>query len=365
VQLTGLSPNPARAGADGTYAVLAGVAGVPDAAETLQFTITSGAATFSGSTPSCTLVLPSQVTCAATVPPEFLLRPSDPFTDTPVVIHVSPTVGFVDPDTTNNSAGVTLLGAPRPEPTADVGLEVGAETKPDEKGTYRVSSTVTGVPADYTGPFTFRLSGAARFVGSTTLGCPATQPPAEVLTCDKPVGTQVELLVEATDNRAKTTISIAVDPLVGLVDENRDNNAGTTTLQAVPPPVDVVLAALDATGRQGSHSTVRAQVAGLPRTADRVVFTLTGGGIGSEQVRFDNGADGASGEGDVDCAVTSPTTVECDQASADADGAFFVDMTLFHPAGQAARTVSITVDAPDSGESEATKSNNTRSVTVD
>jgi hypothetical protein len=177
------------------------------------------------------------------------------------------------------------------------------------------------------------------------------------------VGTDVELLVEATDNRAPTTISIAVDPLAGLADENRDNNAGTTTLQAVPQPVDVVLAALDVTDNRGSRNTVRAQVAGLPDAADRVVFTLTGEGTGPDQVRFVQGADGATGEGGVDCAAT-PTTVTCTGASTDQDGAFFVDMLIFHPAGQPARTVSITVDAPDAGEPEASRGNNTRSVTV-
>ena len=365
LELTGLSPNPAKVGPDGDYAVSAAVAGVPDTAATLQFTITSGAATFSGSTPSCTLVLPSQVTCAASAEPQFLFRSSDPFADTPVTVRLAPAIGFDDPDATNNAADVTLLGVPRPVPTADVGLVVAGEVTADDKGTYRVSSKVTGVPTDYTGPFTFRLAGEARFVGSSTPGCPSTTlPPGDVLTCDKPVGTDVELLIEALDNRTPTMISIDVDPLVGLVDEKRDNNTGTTSLRAVPPPVDVVLAALDVTDRQGSRNTVRAEITGVPATADRVVFTLSGAGTGPDQVRFVDGADGASGEGAIDCAVTSATTVECGRVSTDGDGAFFVDMKLFHPAGQPSRTVRITVDAPESGEPDSARPNNTRSISV-
>jgi hypothetical protein len=346
--------------------VLASVSGVPETSQTLEFTIASGAASFSGSTPACTLVLPSQVTCAGNAQPEFLLRPGDPFANTQVTIRLAPAIGFDDPDATNNTADVTLLGVARPQPTADVTLVVAEEAKADDKGTYRVSGSVAGVPTDYTGPFTFRLAGEARFSGSSTPGCPPIQPSSDVLTCDKPVGPGIEFLVEATDNRVPTTIDIAIDPLAGLVDQNLENNTGTTTLQAIPQPVDVLLAALDVTGNQGSRNTVRAQVTGLPGAVDRVVFTLAGEGTGPgrDQVRFVEGADGASGEGSVDCVVPSPTTVACTGASMDDDGAFFVDMDVFHPAGQPARTVSITVDAPEAEEPEASRQNNTRFVTV-
>ncbi len=282
------------------------------------------------------------------------LATDDPYADTRVTITAQPLTGTTDPNPGDNGRTVTLAGAVR---EVDLSLSLPDSVRPAHGVTHVVPATLAGVPAGFTGKVRLTLSPGVEPVSAA--GCTVA---GQVFECDA-VNGRLDLTVRVKDSSAETVLTITA-ALVGTTDPDPGDNTASVRLERPPPPVDVVMSQLYARNSYGPPTKVRAQIDGVPRNVDRVLFRLSRTGTTSEGVRFVNGAAGATGEGPVDCWVTSADLVTCVRASQDPDGSFWVDMDVDYTTnGHASPSATIAVEAEGSGEPDSAKGNNVRTVT--
>lgn len=352
------------ADASGSYRVAGLLDGVPvDYLQPVVLRVQDGAEFTGSATEGCTVSGEQrrQLVCTRPGPDEIDLQltAADNTRATDLTLSVDPLTGRRDRDRADNTATVTLE---RFTPEIDLALDAPTTVAPTTTGDYQLTTTITGVPTDYDGQLTLALTGAATLTDTPTPGCTIT---TTTVTCPATTGS-LTVIVSATENSRPTELILRVAPLAGTTDPVPSNNTARVTLERVIPPVDVRLSSLVRRSVSGSINHVRAQIDGVPAGVPRLELRLSGTGTGpqTDGVRFTNGASGASGEGAVGCDVVAWDLVVCTNVDADADGSFFADMQLLHPAGQPDRTVSVTVTAPAAGEADAQRANNTRDVVV-
>ncbi|MGZ8737210.1 MAG: hypothetical protein ACXWW7_08615, partial [Nocardioides sp.] len=197
--------------------------------------------------------------------------------DTKLTITLSVPTGYDDPEPKDNSSSFDY-DAPVAPLMADVALDLPSTVEPGEDGTYSVSGTVSGVPADYTGTVTFSLSGKAKLTGSGTAGCATTE--GSTLTCASISDGTVDLDLAADDNTAPTDVTVTLAELEGYTDPKPENNSDGSTLSPVKQDesADVSLDLPDSAEPDGSGNySLAGTVSGIPTgyTGD-TVFTLTG-----------------------------------------------------------------------------------------
>jgi RNA polymerase sigma factor (sigma-70 family) len=347
------SPGPDR---DGLYTVsshVTGLTGLPS----VRYQLT-GAATFVGLIPvGCTGTGTTVLTCSN--PPDgtisFMLAADDDTAPTPVTIAAAVPNGYVDVKPTNDSASATLT------PLTRVDVAMGNLTPnpsaPDDQGNHALSSTVTGVAG--LPRVAYSLTGAATFVGPIPAGCTGTGTTA--LSCTNPTGGSIGFTLAADDETASTNVTITAMVPEGFIDTDPGNDTTAAATLEPAPLDDVVMDSLAQQSQSGEVTIVHAQVSGIPLSATTVLFHLSDPahpGTAPDQVWFTGGDDGASGEGNVDCVVTSRTLVTCSTSSVDK---FFADMRLHH-SGQSPATAQIRVEAV--GASETNTVNNSRDITL-
>jgi hypothetical protein len=326
-----LDPSDARPGKDDTYSLTGSVNVTGPAKARVQeisYTI-SGGSFADGDTTTTRPATDSAQT--------FQVRPTDAAKPGHVSITVAPADAaeevFEDTDPANDTATAELR-------RYDVSIGPLSTGKVDGTNTQTFSATLDddGFGVDHP---------------DEQLGFTATGPDgAEVSKVTNDHGT---LRFTVTGSKAGTgRLSVALPN--GWTDADAGNN--TSTAEFVPAPkTDVRMDALTLLRSDKRVNTVRAQVSGIPDDARRITFTLDNN-TGNNGAKFVGGADGATGEGNVDCVVSDATHVTCTRLRS----AFFVDMDIMRPEGQP-NEVKVEVTAVD--VEDADPSNNTRSVELD
>lgn len=159
-------------------------------------------------------------------------------------------------------------------PTADVSLDLPATITATEALDYTISPvTITGVPSDYTGPFRFRMTSVppseAVFVRDELESCEVRDDGSTLVCSDVPTS----FTVRVKNNNDPTTVSITLDPLVGLIDPNPTDNTDQATLEAFRGEVDLKVSADPSLDGNAGKGTIGVNVADAP--ADRVMVTAT------------------------------------------------------------------------------------------
>jgi hypothetical protein len=267
VSFTDLVPNPATTGADGRYE-LTGQLGVPDSATgTITFTL-SGAATFVDTPPSgCALTADpfrKTITCtnATNGPVHFVLAADDNTGETPVTITASALSGYTDENTSNNHPGTILRAAPVAVPDANLSL-TGLTPNPAQPAQERYSLTGTlggDIPAEYTGPVRFTVSGGAKFVSSGPCTWNGTE-----LACTGLKSGPVTFVLTADDPTRDTDVTITVEHLDGYTDNDTTHNTADATLTRGPTTNNLVLSGqLSGYDKKAKTADLSVTVAGAP-----------------------------------------------------------------------------------------------------
>jgi hypothetical protein len=225
-------------------------------------------------------------------------------------------------------------------------------------GAFQVASVLTG---DRSGQVTFELSGAA-----TVKATSCTRTSATRVTCATPSnGQTVRFTLTPTNPLARTPVTVHATAAAGLVElDDRDNSATT----ALAP--DVAISALTQVSSTLLSTVVRVQVIGVPTGVSTVRLHLSGPDVGLTGLRFTAGADGADGEGDVDCYTSSATggpltdgaDATCTGVQSGRNGSFHVDTRVARlPMTSTDATFTVVPVGVDQGSHGA---NDSRTITV-
>jgi hypothetical protein len=342
---------------DGDVFALSSTVQAPDGVGRLTFVLESGGAFTESQAAQCRRVDATHLACDPDTSGAVELRvASSPDTRHAVQVRLELPTGYRDPPPHNNSDSIDV--------TPGVDLHLGPLTPGDPvptSGAYVVSSDLTGVRS---GPVTFELTGQASI---TDVSCAdATAPRATRVTCDTVADDRkVTFTIAPTTPRASTTVTIRAQA-GDLTELAPADNAADTTLAP-----DVTISSLSQSdGSNPLYAVVRAQVTGVPVGVSTVRLHLTGPDVGIARLRFTTGANGADGEGPVDCftsdstgrAETDDVYVTCTGVANARAGRFFVD-TRVARLPLASSVVTFTVVPVDADEG-AHGANNSRSVTL-
>ena len=309
------------------------VSAVPDGVAGLTFTV-SGATFAADQDSSCTRDDATHVTCTDLGSARRIGFRVDSTGDQQHAIAISLVVpsGYDDTDTSDDSSSITA------SPGIDLSMSplTPSAPTPAANGTYTVSSTLTGVRS---GPVRFTVSGA------TVTGTSCTLTSGTLVTCATPTnGQQVSFTLRPANAGAATPVTIHVQPADQFTELNPADNDASTTLAP-----DVALTKLTVNSDLLGVAVVRAQITGVPSGTSVVRLRLSGAdaGTGANQVHLTAGADGADGQGAVDCytsnaagqAQANGLYATCDNVNLDADGSFFVDMQVAHQHGRTSNVI--------------------------
>jgi hypothetical protein len=268
---------------------------------------------------------------------------------------------YDDPDLSDNSDSIGVT----PAVDLALGALTPADPVPGTGGTFAVTTTLTGVRS---GPVRLDVDGAA--VTAAT-GCSLTS--ASVVTCADPTeGQRVGLTLRSPAPTSAVNVTVRGRAADRYTELTPGDNEATTTL-APDVRLDSLKLDADPKGDQGHVARVRAQVSGVPAGMTSLRFRLAGAdaGLGSNQVHFTEGYDGADGQGIVSCYTSDADGklqrdglyATCTQLARDSDGAFWVDLRLAHQHG---RTSDVTLELVPLGVDEgAHGSNNSRALSLD
>jgi len=260
--------------------------------------------------------------------------------------------GYDDPDASNDSRSIAV--------TPGIDLALGGLTPanpvPAGTGTYAVTTTLTGVRS---GPVRFTVDGAV----VTASSCSVTSD--TLVTCAAPTeGQQVSFTLRSGKATAATPVTVRAVGADRYTELAPSDNAATTTLAP-----DVTIGSLTVRSDDNKVASVRVQVNGSPRgmTSMRLRLGGTDAGLGTTQVHFTGGAEGADGEGIVTCytsdangqKATNGLYATCSGMQNDTNGSFWVDVRLSHQHG---RTSNVTLDVVPLGVDEGTHGGNNSSA---
>ncbi len=316
-----------------THTLRSTLGALPAGLDELGLTVAGG--TFAASQPAgCSVVDATHVTCSdlASARTADLRVTSSRSVAHDVTLSVQVPRRYDDTDASDDSR--TLQVAPGVDLVAAAATP--ADPLPTATGAYTVTTHVSGVRSGLAG---VRWTATGATVSSVR-GTGCARDGATVL-CSSPAdGQDVTFTLQPATPRAATRVTLTAAPTGAFTEVASADNAVTTTLAPDPVLASVVEAADTA-----SYASMHAQVTGMPAGVSIIRIRLDGAGVGlgAGQVHLTQGANGADGEGGVDCYTSDSTGASqtnglfatCIGVATATSGSFFLDLRLAHPHGTA------------------------------